>query len=180
MQIQAVISNKQHQEYGVMTVPFPIPEEQYTEILDMLGQLSLGDGFLPVCHVDELHGDVPILKRLEGTEVNIDELDYLAKRLDSFTDNELAQFQSMAYKDGYTRVPALISLTFCCQCATVVTDFSNLEALGRQHYMNLNEGGVSVGEMERQDFRHIALDLLQNDTECSVTPTEWFIQTAWS
>ena len=47
------------------------------------------------CHVDEISSGWPILGRLEGTVVDLDELDYLAKRLDSFSDGECAQFQAM-------------------------------------------------------------------------------------
>ena len=47
--------------------------------------------------MDEILGEYPILKRLEGKPVNIDELDYLAKRLDSFCyAQEGAQFQGAA------------------------------------------------------------------------------------
>ena len=54
----------------------------------------------------------------------MDELDYLAKRLDSFTDQELAQFQSAAVSYDYSNIVDLINLTFSCQEVTVITDFS--------------------------------------------------------
>lgn len=31
MMIQAVLSNADHPEYGVATIPFPIPKEQYDQ-----------------------------------------------------------------------------------------------------------------------------------------------------
>ena len=39
---QVVLSNKDHMEYGVATVPFPIPEDQYTDITRMLEVLHIG------------------------------------------------------------------------------------------------------------------------------------------
>lgn len=45
--------------------------------------------------MDELYGCCPILKRPEGSSVNIDELDFLAKRLESFGAGEDAKFQGM-------------------------------------------------------------------------------------
>ena len=30
MMLEAVLSNADHPEYGVATIPFPIPKEQYT------------------------------------------------------------------------------------------------------------------------------------------------------
>lgn len=76
MQYQAVLSNARHPEYGVLTVPFPIPTEQYDEIIEMLNSLEIGDPLNHDCRVDEISDDWPILKRLETATVNIDELDY--------------------------------------------------------------------------------------------------------
>lgn len=65
--------------------------------------------------------DLDILKRLEKTNLNLDELDYLAKRLDSFDNGEAAQFQGMACKLGVSNIKDFINLTFCCQQATQTT-----------------------------------------------------------
>ena len=48
--------------------------------------------------MDELNSSFLILKRLEKVAVNVDELDYLAKRLDSSDINEAAKFQAMTVK----------------------------------------------------------------------------------
>ena len=48
--------------------------------------------------MDELESGFPILKRLEGVRANLDEMDYLARRLDSFDKYEAAQFQAMAVR----------------------------------------------------------------------------------
>ena len=34
--IQAVFSNPLHPEYGVATIPFPIPHDQYAHCMEML------------------------------------------------------------------------------------------------------------------------------------------------
>ena len=39
---QTVLSNKDHMEYGMVTVPFPIPEDQYADITRMLEVLHVG------------------------------------------------------------------------------------------------------------------------------------------
>ena len=46
---------------------------------------------------------------------NFDELDHLAKRLDSFDAGEAAQFQAMAEKLDLCNITDFINLTFCCQ-----------------------------------------------------------------
>ena len=43
MMIQAVLSNPSHPEYGVATIPFPIPRDQYAHCMEMLEALEIGD-----------------------------------------------------------------------------------------------------------------------------------------
>ena len=102
--IQAVLRNAAHPEYGEATIPFPIPEEEYGHCLELLEALEIGNAVNRDCKVQEVQDGPPILKRLEGSRVNLDELDYLAKRLDSFTDQELAQFQSAAVSYDYSNM----------------------------------------------------------------------------
>ena len=142
MQFQAILSNPAHPEYGVATIPFPLPMKEYDHSMEVLEALEIGDAVRQDCKVEEITGGYPVLKRLEGQSVNVDELDYLAKRLDSFTAGcEDDQFQAMAEKLNLTDIRDFINLTFCCEQATVITDFSNLERIGKNHYMNLNEIG---------------------------------------
>lgn len=143
--LKAVLSYPMHPEHGVVTIPFPIPEEEYDHTMDLLEGIDIGDVLRQDCYVVELDSKYPILKRLEGSAVNVDELDYLAKRLDSFCGGEDDQFLAMAHKLDLTDIKALINLTFCCQQATVITNFSDLETIGRAHYMNIH-GGCAVGE----------------------------------
>ena len=168
--IQVVLSNARHPEYGQFTIPFPIPQDAYDDMVEALKNMEIGDPILQDCHVDELESSYSILKRLEKTNLNLDELDYLAKRLDSFDNGEAAQFQGMACKLGVSNIKDFINLTFCCQQATVITDFSDLDAIGRQHYMTMQGGGCRTEELERLDSRKFALDLILNHTEGSITP----------
>ncbi|MGN1025259.1 MAG: hypothetical protein ACI4P4_02520, partial [Faecousia sp.] len=94
--MQIVLGNRSHPEYGVATIPFPIPREEYDHCIKLLAALEIGDAVRRDCQVLEVSGPWPVLKRLEDSEVNLDELDYLIKRLDSFCAGEDAQFQAMA------------------------------------------------------------------------------------
>lgn len=105
--IKAVLSNAQHPEYGQFTIPFPIPQDAYDDMVEALKNMEIGDPILQDCHVDELESSYSILKRLEKTNLNLDELDYLAKRLDSFDNGEAAQFQGMACKLGVSNIKDL-------------------------------------------------------------------------
>ena len=119
--------------------------------------------------MDELDSFYTVLNELTGKSVTLDELDYLAKRLDSFDDGEAAQFQGMAHKLGITQIKDFINLTFCCQRATVITDFSDLKEIGQEHYMNLNGGSASMEELENLDGVETALLLIDSGAG-TVTP----------
>ena len=162
MMIQAVLSNPSHPEYGVATIPFPIPRDQYAHCMEMLEALEIGDALKADCKVEKIDSFYSVLKRTEMLTVNMEELNYLAKRLESFDTGEAAQFQAMAHKLELFELKDLINLTFCCQQATVITDFSDLAAIGRDHYMNLHGGSASVDELNALDGEETARRLIES------------------
>ena len=160
MMIQAVLGNPNHPEYGVATIPFPIPRDQYAHCVELLEALEIGDAVKADCKVEEIDSFYSVLKRTEMLTVNVEELNYLAKRLDSFDTGEAAQFQAMAHKLELFELKDLINLTFCCQQATVITDFFDLAAVGREHYMNLHGGSAKVDELKALDGKAVARSLI--------------------
>ena len=169
MMIQAVLSNPSHPEYGVATIPFPIPRDQYAHCMELLEALEIGDAVKADCKAEEVDSFFSVLKRTEMLTVNVEELNYLAKRLDSFDTGEAAQFQAMAHKLELFKLKDLINLTFCCQQATVITDFSDLAAIGRDHYMNLHGGSASVDELNTLDGKETARQLIESGSG-TITP----------
>ena len=169
MMIQAVLGNPHHPEYGVATIPFPIPRDQYAHCMELLEALEIGDAVKADCKVEKIDSFYTVLKRTEMLTVNVEELNYLAKRLDSFDTGEAAQFQAMAHKLELFELKDLINLTFCCQQATVITDFSDLAAIGRDHYMNLHGGSASVDELNTLDGKETARQLIESGSG-TITP----------
>ena len=169
MMIQAVLGNLHHPEYGVATIPFPIPHDQYAHCMELLEALEIGDAVKADCQVQEINSFYSVLKRTEMLTVNVEELNYLAKRLDSFDTGEAAQFQAMAHKLELFELKDLINLTFCCQQATVITDFSDLSAVGRNHYMNLHGGSAKTEELDALDGETTARRLIESDSG-KITP----------
>ena len=169
MMIQAVLSNPSHPEYGVATIPFPIPHDQYAHCMELLEALEIGDAVKTDCKVERIDSFYTVLKRTEMLTVNVEELNYLAKRLESFDTGEAAQFQAMAHKLELFELKDLINLTFCCQQATVITDFSDLAAIGRNHYMNLHGGSASVDELNALDGEELAQRLIESGSG-TITP----------
>ena len=162
MMFQAVLGNPGHPEYGVATIPFPIPRDQYTYCMDLLEALEVGDTVKADCKVVEFDSVYTVLKRMKALTVNVEELNYLVKRLESFDTGEAAQFQAMAHKLELFELKNLINLTFCCQQATVITDFSDLAAVGRDHYMNLHGGSAKTEELDALDGKETARQLIEN------------------
>ena len=166
---QAVLSNPDHPEYGVATIPFPIPRDQYAHCMELLEALEIGDAVKADCQVEKIDSFYTVLKRTEMLTVNVEELNYLAKRLDGFDAGEAAQFQAMVHNLELFELKDLINLTFCCQQVTVITDFSDLAAIGRDHYMNLHGGSASVDELNKLDGEETARQLIESGSG-TVTP----------
>ena len=169
--LRCVLSNVAHPEYSQATIPFPIPVQEYGGTLELLTAMELGHPTERDSRVDELESGFPILKRLEKVGANLDELDYLARRLDSFDDYEAAQFQAIAVRLGTFDMTDFINLTFCCQQATVITNFSDLEGIGKTHILTISGGCLYVDEQEQVDGRAEALKLILNE-HGTVTPYE--------
>ena len=70
MMIQAVLGNPHHPEYGVATIPFPIPHDQYAHCMDLLEALEIGDAVKADCKVEEVDSFYTVLKRVEMLTVN--------------------------------------------------------------------------------------------------------------
>ena len=168
MMIHAVLGNPNHPEYGVATIPFPIPHDQYAHCMELLEALEIGDAVRADCQVQEINSFYSVLMCAKMLTVNVEELNYLAKRLDSFDVGEATQFQAMAHKLELSELKDLINLTFCCQQTTVITDFSDLAAVGRDHYMNLHGGCATVTELEALDGEETARQLIKSGG--TVTP----------
>jgi len=137
--------------------------------MDLLEALEIGDAVKADCQVQEINSFYSVLKRTEMLTVNVEELNYLAKRLDSFDTGEAAQFQAMVHKLELFELKDLINLTFCCQQATVITDFSDLAAIGCDHYMNLHGGCANIDVLNALDSEETARRLIESGSG-TVTP----------
>ena len=77
MMMQAVLSNPSHPEYGVATIPFPIPRDQYAHCMELLEALEIGDAVKADCKVEKVDRFYAVLKRVEMLTVNVEELNAL-------------------------------------------------------------------------------------------------------
>lgn len=58
--MSAVLSNPGHPEYGVATIPFPIPRDQYAYCIELLEALEIGDAVKADCMIAGIDSDRPI------------------------------------------------------------------------------------------------------------------------
>ena len=58
--MNAVLSNPNHPEYGVATIPFPIPRDHYAYCMELLDALEIGDAVKADCMIAGIDSDRPI------------------------------------------------------------------------------------------------------------------------
>ena len=104
--------------------------------------------------------DCPALVRMTGTMANVDELDWLGKQLESFDRYELLQFNAAVERFRLSAADELIDLSFCARDVTVISDFSDLERVGRKHYLTVN-GAADTKELENLDGKETRTVLLR-------------------
>ena len=105
--------------------------------------------------------DFDELKCLEERFIDLDELNYFAKRLDSMDSKELMKFKAVMSMEGLKTMPDLINMTFNDHYYTLIQDMSSPEKIGKQHYITRN-GGVSEREMLEIDFARIGKNLIKS------------------
>ena len=157
---EATLKKRSQPELGTLTVTFPIPEERYENVIFALKNLRIGDERKQDCCIDSIHApNGPALCRMSGTLANVDELDWLGKKLESFDQYELLQFSAAAERFGLCSADELIDLSFCANEVTVISDFSDLEKVGRKHYLTVH-GAADTKELEKLDGKELAQALI--------------------
>ena len=99
------------------------------------------------------------LKYLERDEWNIEELNFLAKRMESFDKREQSQFDAAVSIFRPKTVEALINYTYNLPRFTLISDFSSLTEIGKRHVINRNQA-MSFDEMASTDFAKIGKELM--------------------
>ena len=157
---EATLRNRSQLELGSLTISFPIPEERYENVIFALKNLQIGDERKQDCCIDSIRApDCPALCRMSGTLANVDELDWLSRKLESFDQYELLQVSAAAERFGLCSADELVDLSFCANEMTVISDFSDLERVGRKHYLTVH-GACDPKELENLDGKETALALI--------------------
>ena len=157
---EATLKNRISAHFAPVTITFPIPEDQYEQAILALEKSQIGDARVQDCLIDNVHApNCPALNRMTGTMANVDELDWLGKQLESFDRYELLQFNAAVERFGLSAADELIDLSFCAREVTVVSDFNDLELVGKRHYLTVH-GACDSEEVENLDGKETALALI--------------------
>lgn len=149
------VTVQNHNNFATLT--FPCSENEMEKKLEELDRWDETNYTLFVDKVSEPEE----LSILQDRFIDLDELNYLAKRMDSFDRNERKQFFAAAGHCGFMQVKDLINLTFNLSRFTLIQDLSSMEAVGRLHQLTLS-GGLGEEEMEPEVFAEIGKELLES------------------
>ena len=165
----ATLKNRDHPNLEYVEIGFPISEDLYEEAIHVLNEVHTGAALEQDCCIADICStDCPALRRLVDTMANVDELDWLAWKLESFDRYELLQFNAAAERFGLSSVGEMIDLTLQSGEVTVISDFSDLELVGKRHYLTVH-GGADPKELDNLDGAETAR-LLMSDQQGHITP----------
>ena len=152
--------------YGSTYLELPCEERQIEEFCKKLGIPNIASVQV---EVNSVYVNKRATALFADNTYNLDKLNYLAKRLDSFTDKELTTFYAIAYGEKIQNVDALINLTFNTHCASVVQDFSDLQAVGRDMYLT-EQIAATERELQMLDGQEYFEQILASNPNPTVTP----------
>jgi hypothetical protein len=140
----------------MVEVWFPCEEEKLSKICSDVGiRISKGmNCFIAGSDDKDFNGVI------KDHYCNVDELNFLTKRLDSLDTREKLTFYASAIATGADTMEDFINLTYNTDCYSVISDFSNLNEVGKYVYLN-EAGGSSVKEIEDLDGQAVIKDLMK-------------------
>ena len=147
------------------TIWFPIEEENLDRICNELG---IERTTASNCYIENSM-DRNFLNILHNKNCNIDELNYLMKRLDGFSQKEIERFYAASFAENPKTMTELINLSFNMHCYSLVSDFNNLEKVGKDLYLTERQA-VSTKELDELDGESYAMDVLKNNPNPIITP----------
>ena len=150
------------------SIMFNFPYEE-NEISNVYNQLEIEVSAAPNCYIDGVVYDSDMNEVLKGKECNIDELNFLFKRMDSFDTKERKVFFASAFAENTETIAELINLSFNTHCYSLVSDFNNLETVGKDLYLSEKQA-VANRELDELDGGSFAMEVIKNNPNSTITP----------
>ena len=107
------------------------------------------------------------LDHLKDRFVNLDELNYLAKRMESFFGTEEEQFYEAMKQEGFTELKDLINLSFNLNKYCLIQNIGNMSKIGQEYFLN-RDGSIPANDDANPKYAEIGRRLMQSGTgtEC--------------
>lgn len=128
---------------------------------------------VPMCRLVEVSEKDNPLQRFEGQTVNMDEVNFFAKRMESLTEYERKVLSAYAEDYGVAAMQDLINLTFSMKGLSLLTDFSDARQVGERLYLD-EFLGISEEEKAQTNFIEFAEKTLK-ESRVEVLPYGVFV-----
>lgn len=138
-------------------IRFPCSEKELTSALMEINALNYSPSELFVTEV-KYPEEFGFLK---DRFVNPDELNYLAKRFDSFCESEEKRYFEAMKHESFTELPDLINLTFNLSRYTLIRDIGDMSRIGKEYLMN-RDGCIPAHDDDNPEYAEIGRKLMQS------------------
>lgn len=129
---------------------------------------------VPICRLVEVSEQDNPLHKFEGQTVNMDEVNFFAKRMKSMTEYERKVLSAYAEDYGVATMQDLINLTFSMKGLSLLTDFSDARQVGERLYLD-EFLGISEEEKAQTNFIEFAEKTLK-ESRVEVLPYGVFVE----
>ena len=136
-------------------IDFPVSDEMLNVILENSEMPT--DTTLPFL-VEDIHYPIE-LSALNARNVNLDELNFLARRLDSFTEEEIEQVFAATEHENAQSLKNMINLTYNLDKFTLIKNVGDMTKVGRDYTLN-TEGCVPADSRYDAKYAEIGRKLL--------------------
>lgn len=126
------------------------------------------EDIVPVCCISEVWDELSYFGFLKGQTVNMDELNFFARRLDGMTEYEKRVVGVYSSETGMREIKQLINLTYSLQGLSLITDLTDGNRVGLRLYLDQHLA-ISEEEKSRMDFNAYAQKIF-SEGKCKFLP----------
>ena len=98
---------------------------------------------------------------LQDRFVNLDEVNFLGKRMDSFFGDEEYQFYEAMKLEGFDTLPDLINLSFNLNRYPLIRDIGDMGKIGREYLLTVN-GCIPAHDEDDPKYAQLGRELIQS------------------
>ena len=126
------------------------------------------EDIVPVCCISEVWDEPSYFGFLKGQTVSMDELNFLARRLDGMTEYEKRVVGVYSSETGMREMKQLINLTYSLQGLSLLTDLTDGNRVGLRLYLDRHLA-ISEEEKSKMDFNAYAQKIF-SEGKCKFLP----------